>query len=416
MTYIEFFSPTVSENICACLARAPERVILVGGNRRLLKKHAERYQNLFLQRGAQIQFLTRVVNKNDMQNVINALSELVETYDDCIFDLTGGKDTYLVATGIVSERYSARQVQLQRFNLRNGTLMDCDLDGRTLLEWKMPSLSVEENIQFFGGEVIREGEFATYQWDLNPDFVADVAIMWEICRRDAGRWNMVLNLFELAQKLNREKGQPLRSSASLSDMRRSKYYATEKYFSTSDVVEDLCSEGILTHCSWEDDTLVVAYKNAQLKKVLTKAGTLLELVMFFAAKLATDGRQPVYNDVMTGVSINWNASEREGKVITHNEIDVIMMHGMVPVFVSCKSGLVEMEELFKFGTVADRFGGAYAKRVLVAPRLTGLSNEQSIRARAEDMNIQILDNAYTMTFTELESTVASLWKTMLKRN
>lgn len=416
MTYIEFFSSTVSENICACLARAPERVVLIGDSRKRLERHKERYQALFSRMGVEIEFKTKSVNKNSMQSVIDALSELVETYDDCVFDLTGGEDVYLVAIGIVSERYSARQVQLQRFNLRNGTVMDCDMDGQVVQEMEMPMLSVAQNIEFYGGEVIREGEFATYQWDLTPEFVADLAVMWEICRRDAGKWNMVSSLLELAEKLDLDKSEPLRCRASLQALRQTKYYATEEFLDKSDVIGDLYDQGLLTWCYWQEDTLVVEYKNQQIKKVLNKAGTLLELVMYFAALLSTENKKPVYNDVMTGVGINWDAAEQGEKMITHNEIDVIMMHGMVPVFVSCKSGMVEMEELFKFATVADRFGGDYAKRVLVAPSLTGLNNEESIRARAEDMNIQILDNAYTMPFMELKDTVSGLWNTTLKRN
>ena len=415
MTYIEFFSPVVSENICTCLARTPERVVLVGDSRGRLERHAKRYQALFEEKGQHIEFIPKSVNKNSMQDVINTLSDLVETYDDCVIDLTGGEDVYLVATGIVSERYSARSVQLQRFNLRNGTVMDCDLDGAVLQELEMPRLTVEENIKFYGGSVIREGSTATYDWDLNPEFVADIAVMWEICRGDPAHWNMVLELFTLADTLDH--ATPLRSRASLQAMRKSRFYATEDFLDKSDVVTYLQRTGMLTWCSWDEDTLVVEYKNAQVQKVLTKTGTLLELVMYFAAMLSVDDKKrQVYQDVMTGVSINWDAAEQGEKMITHNEIDVIMMHGMVPVFISCKSGTVEMEELFKFATVAERFGGNYSKRVLVAPRLTGAGNEESIRARAEDMGIQILDNAYELEFSKLKNTVSNLWNTTLKRN
>ena len=257
MTYIEFFSPVVSENICACLSRAPERVVLIGDSRGRLERHTKRYQELFEEKGHQIQFIPKSVNKNSMQDVINTLSDLVETYDDCVFDLTGGEDVYLVATGIVSERYSARGLQLQRFNLRNGTVMDCDLDGAVLQELKMPRLTVEENIRFYGGSVIREGSTATYDWDLNPDFVADIAVMCEICRGDASHWNMVLDLFALADSQNQNKTAPLRSQASLQALRRSKYYATEDFLDKSDVVAYLQRTGMLTWCSWDDGTLVV---------------------------------------------------------------------------------------------------------------------------------------------------------------
>ena len=92
-----------------------------------------------------------------------------------------------------------------------------------------------------------------------------------------------------------------------------------------------------------------------------------------------------------------------------------MMHGMVPVFVSCKSGMVGMEELFKFATVADRFGGSYAKRVLVAPALAETGNAESVRARALDMNIQILENTYSLPFMQLKESVSGLWNTTFKR-
>lgn len=416
MTYVEFFSPVVSENICACLARAPQRVVLVGDSRKLLKRHADRYTELFAEKGVEIEFLTKSVNKNNMQTVIDALSQLVETYDDCVFDLTGGEDVYLVAVGIVSERYSARGLQLQRFNLRNGNVMDCDLDGQVVQQLQMPQLSVEENIRFYGGCVIREGVAATYDWELSPEFIGDVAVMWEICRRDAARWNMVLKLFAQAEAMDIEKSDDLKLRASLKAMSNAVYYATEEYLEKSQVAADLLETGMLTQCSWAGGTLNLGFKNAQIKKILTKAGTLLELVMYFAAMVATDENgDPVYNDVMTGVGINWDADDEGKVVITQNEIDVIMMHGMVPVFVSCKSGQVEMEELFKFATVAERFGGNYAKRVLVAPGLAGSGNEESIRVRAEDMNIHLVEDTYSLPFMQLKVSVSGLWNTTFKR-
>ena len=418
MTYIEFFSPVVSENICTCLARLPERVVLIGDNRKLLGRHTERYRELFstIDPDHPIEFIPRSVNKNDMKSVINALSELVEKYDDCVFDLTGGEDVYLVAVGIVSERYSARGLQLQRFNLRNGRVMDCDMDGQVVQELKMPSLTVEQNIRFFGGSIIRTGVSATYDWDLSPDFIADIALMWEICRQDAAKWNMLLKIFAQAESMDIAKNDPLLLRASLKGMRHAVYYANEEYLDKSEVLSYLMDNRLITHCDWEDGNLELRFKDPQIKKVLTKAGTLLELVMYFAAMIATDeDGNAVYNDVMTGVGINWNAAEEGEVIITHNEIDVIMMHGMVPVFVSCKSGIVEMEELFKFSTVAERFGGSYAKKVLVAPALAGLNNAESIRARALDMNIQLLEDTYGLPFLELKESVSGLWNTTFKR-
>lgn len=50
MTYIEFFDINAVENICSCLVSAPERVILIGDNKKILQLHAQRYHSLFQER------------------------------------------------------------------------------------------------------------------------------------------------------------------------------------------------------------------------------------------------------------------------------------------------------------------------------------------------------------------------------
>ena len=70
MTYIEFFDKTASENICASLANAPTRVVLIGDKMKLLQKHAERYRGLFLDRGYEVEFVCRTINKNNMPKIL----------------------------------------------------------------------------------------------------------------------------------------------------------------------------------------------------------------------------------------------------------------------------------------------------------------------------------------------------------
>lgn len=144
------------------------------------------------------------------------------------------------------------------------------------------------------------------------------------------------------------------------------------------------------------------FKNEQIKRVLTKAGTILELKTFLLAKTITeqDG-SPRYNDVMTGVFIDWDdeVHDRKGtQVDTENEIDLIFMRGLVPVFVSCKNGGVVEEELYKLNTVANRFGGAYARKVLIGTTL-GKSGrgKQYFMERAKDMKIQVIDGVHEMS-------------------
>jgi len=415
MTYIEFFSPNVVENICTCLARAPQRVILVGDKRRQLQIHAQRYEELFARRGQNIDFQWRSVNKNDMQSIINTLSELIETYDDCVFDLTGGEDLYLVAMGIVSERYSAREIQMQRFNLRGGTVIDCDLDGQVLREMEMPQLSVEENIQFYGGQVLYGGE-TTYRWNMTQEFMEDIAVIWDICCADVRRWNALISVFATAERLDASFDTPLRITVQTELLGKSLWYADDDYVMESGIAQMLQMTGMLTRCECDDTTLTLEFKDQQIKRVLTKAGTILELAVYLAGLLARDGDEPTYNDVMTGVSISWDGEQPGEAVDIRNEIDVLLMRGVVPVFISCKNGTVEIDELYKLSAVANQFGGSYGKKVLVATALDTMGiREEYVRARAEDMDIRILDDVHTKKFSELVKTVRTLWKTSLTK-
>ena len=112
MTYIEFFDKDACENICSCVINPPKRVILIGNNKKLLEKHTERYSELFQSKGYDIDFQFRSVNKNQIQSILSVLAEIVEEYDECVFDLTGGDELYLTAVGILYERYRDKKIQM----------------------------------------------------------------------------------------------------------------------------------------------------------------------------------------------------------------------------------------------------------------------------------------------------------------
>ena len=127
-----------------------------------------------------------------------------------------------------------------------------------------------------------------------------------------------------------------------------------------------------------------------------------------------------YNDVMNGVYIDWDGDINTDKngYDTENEIDVMMMHGMVPVFVSCKNGYIDKDELYKLNAVATRFGGKYAKKVLVASSLDDSNASNYLRQRADDMGIRLVEgysnNGNYKDFTdmndvEINRVIRSLW-------
>ena len=116
----------------------------------------------------------------------------------------------MVAAGIISERYKDRNIGMHRFNIRSNTVGDLDFNGETVYESKIPELTVEENIQLYGGDVIYGDTRpnSTLVWKLDEDFTDDIDIMWNICRKNVRRWNMQIGVFAIARELEKG-GNPL---------------------------------------------------------------------------------------------------------------------------------------------------------------------------------------------------------------
>ena len=126
--------------------------------------------------------------------------------------------------------------------------------------------------------------------------------------------------------------------------------------------------------------------------------------------ILTDEGEPLYQDINVGVVIDWDTEEEDEAYRTINEIDVLAMKDMIPVFISCKNGNFDENELYKLNTVAERFGGKYAKKVLVATKLDkfGLKSD-FLKARMRDMDIKYIENLANMTDSEIEQALRFLW-------
>ncbi len=419
MTYVEFFDKMAVENVIACLTDVPERVIFLGDNAKLMQKHIEKYQKVFADRGRIVEFCFRTVSRSNLENAVAVLSKIVETCEDCAFDITGGEEILTLALGIVCERHPEKKIQIHRFNIKSGAVYDCDKDGVTIYK-DTPVLSVDENVRLYGGEVSYGGinDTKTYKWDLTPAFQADVSRIWSVCRRNVRAWNKQCGFFSAMEEVGAVSGDGLVTTASR--------YEVEKYLKQNrasgqivkGIVSDLCRYGLVRNFA-EDGrgVLTVSYKNAQVKKCLVKAGQALEMHVFVTAcALREADGSPVYDDARNGVLIDWDGSipgeEGEVRYDTENEIDVLLMHGIVPVFISCKNGFVASDELYKLDSVARRFGGRYAKKVLVATALDTMGKAgEYLRQRARDMDIRLLENIQTMTDGEFARKIKTLWST-----
>ena len=300
MTAVEFYDRTPIENVISSLTTVPDKIIFIGDGK-VMKKFESVYQTFLEARGLNIELAYRNIKKNDLNNIVEVLSDIVDTEEQCVFDLTGGEDLVLVAMGIVFQKYSDKNIQMQRFNIRNGVVTDCDNDG-TILYSGIPEVTVEEHIRLHGGVVRYENENddRTFHWDLSDDFINDIEKMWSICRTNPGLWNAQLNVLKAFEACMVEPS--LNVMVNISTIQEHLKYVGVKYVSIKGLLRALDQKHLIYSYADDGQNISFTYKNEQVKKCLTKAGTVLELKVLIAANslLNKDGTV-FYTDSMNGV-------------------------------------------------------------------------------------------------------------------
>ena len=376
MTVVEFFDKDAIENVVSSLLCNPDKVVFIGHNRNAINKAINKYKSIALKHGKNVEFVVRTFDRKNLQGIVNVISNVLEENGEITIDLTGGEDLYLVAAGMVHNRNPER-VQLHRFNVYNERLQDCDADGN-VISMSADTITIEENMEIYNGRVVYDDEipFGTHKWDFNADFRKDIETMWEVCRKNPSEWNSTMTSFDVNDT---------QDDVDNSGVRIDK--AKKSFPSVPPIFRDLSKDGLVKNIRLQNDRLTFDCKNEQIKRCLTKAGQLLELkTMNMLLTFNEESNGELFDDILTGVTIYWDESNTlQSNVV--NEIDVIAMKGLVPVFISCKNGFVDVNELYKLNTVAERFGGKYARKVLIATE-----EFETLNNRAEEMNIKLIDN------------------------
>lgn len=367
----------------------------------------------------QIDMQVRSAAKNDIEDITDVLYDIfadVETDEQVVVDISGGDESTLVAVGMILGSCSLQNRQLYAFRInvvsRRGVLFEMKpTEGgklridRQIYDFSCRSqvyLTVEENITLHGGRILAKGvHFA------KGDAVSeDVRTLWELCRADCTAWNTKVGQLAGAVSAYSESNKLF--------MLPEMSFGSGRYDVDRDFWNALVRTGLvkIDEKRSRDGSFVFSYKNQIVRECLNKAGSVLEYLTYLAGLEETADGASVFDDAELSVVIDWD-SEPNG---TSNEIDCIFMHGMVPVFVSCKNGDVKTDELYKLEAVADKFGSGYAKTALVSTvyfdpdsrSYDGDRAAETLRGRAEDMQIRVFMKVHRMTAERLGADLAKL--------
>ena len=393
MTVIEFFSGDDLNNIAGALMGETDKILFLGKDVARMRSRIEAYHKVLRARGQDVAMEALQLNTSRIQVAVRILTQLVEQEKSCVFALDGGEEIGLAAAGIVYERNPER-VKLCRYNVENGILYDCDADSGSKTHADI-RVSVEENILLHGGVIARDSNY--FDWEYTEEFKTDVRTMWRILQRDSKAWNNLTQQFAAA----------LAGSDAFSSL-RFRYDEEEtarrikrKLPELRPFLLEMGQLGLLQDLAEGAGTRILTgkCKDRQVLQCLTKPGVLLELYTAITATgIKKETGEPFYNDVMVGVNIDWDGVRQKNREQeTENEIDVILMKGTMPIFLSCKNGLVEKDEPYKLDAVAKRFGSDYEKKALISTGLHNQRNGLSLLTRMNEMGIRSIDDVETLT-------------------
>lgn len=406
MTIIESFEKAPIENMISVLTSKASKVIFLGEVSQM-KNAVKVYERVLKEKGIVTEIVLREIQKNNLTNIIKGVTEIVEMEEDCVFDVTGGEDLVLLGFGIVYERYKKiKPMKMQRFNINTGRVIDCDCDNEVTFEGTF-SLDVKELISLYGGIVVPEEPQPMIE-----NAMEEVDKLWELARSDSTMWNKSISFLKELERKGNVSSDLLEMRLDFKDSKDKIEGYDVKYHEVKKLLKEFEKAHFVRDLEITHDSISYKYKNPFIKRCLVKAGDALEMKAYCEALSLEHNGSPYFNDCYVGVTIDWDGiihPIEENWKDTTNEIDLMLMKGLIPIFVSCKNGKIGEEELYKLNTVATRFGGKYAKKMLIATKLEkeSVASRNSYMQRAKDMGIFLVPNAGELTKEE--------WKEIFKQ-
>lgn len=381
---IEFFDEEAIENVITCLNYKMDKVIFFGYKEIMTAERTNIIENYLKDRCNVKEAEFKEVNKENLEEITARIEEALDKErkdgNRCYFDLTGGEDLVLVAIGMLAEKYD---IPLHKYDVPSNKLICFHKDkerriNKSAGKQENPQINLDDIIGMRGG-CINYRKHKDYKENLEqPEVKKDILNMWEIARKDPKRWNAFSMILKGCNKYVTKDTivtLPLQEWRTVVSKEKKRIDRNR----VNDYMNALQKTGALIWNGGIGKNVKIIYKDMMVKECILDAGCLLELITYYNRK--DSGK---YSDVRVGVHLDW-----DGKIIgndVENEIDVMVLEGNVPTFISCKNGEVTTPAaLYELDSVAKEMGGKYAKKELALG--AGISPVQRRRAESMDINI-----------------------------
>lgn len=377
---IEFFDQDYLENIIASFDGSFDKVIFFyeSQNEEIVKE-SSKYLKMFLEQRKKMSVEFRMIEPFDYSSVISSFDQLPTENTQYVFDTTGGSNFFIAVAG----HYAAYLPQENEIRIYDINKQICHSSSEEKSrKITLPKLKVEEVIKIHNASVIKEPD-SLIRHTISDADLKILERLWKLASEDTTQWNRFMQSARIMYPSKKIKGKntiTIKDTVLNADLEchdtvinRLKGYGFVKSVH-KDTGENKTDAEEITYELFIPENLSSVFK---------QAGNLLEMYTYAAVD-----RCGCFNDVVTGVILDWDTEKNKSSDETTNEIDVIATADCVPIVISCKNTNIIKEHLYELETVANHYCGKYSRKVIV----TSAKALPVIRNRAKDMGITVIDD------------------------
>ena len=327
----------------------------------------ESLSKYFEYRGCQVKLTTVPVSLLDAAKVEKQLRSILETHEDCAIDISGGTDASLFAAGtacgdtpVFTYSYSKNSFfEIQNAPFAKSLPCNVTLDARSCF-------------LMAGGTLLPGREDNEELKNRLPQ----IDLLFNIFRKYRRIWRRQIGYMQAVS--SSEPGVLSAEGPKTVKVDHGRVTADEE------LLRELSGAGLIRNLQIGQDRIGFEFPDEVVRFWLRDIGSVLELQVFSACLEAG-----CYDDVVLSAVVNWEGGTSQRNAVT-NEIDVVAVQGIEPVFISCKTSDIRTEALNELAILRDRFGGRRSRAIIVTSAPAN-RNRALMRMRAAELNIEVIE-------------------------
>lgn len=374
-TLVELYDKEPVENVLAACVFEPALVVYVCDiTDNSLRKETAVYR-LLKSKGIKTKPRFYYIDTTDFAMIYRTLSAIARDYPSCVFDFTGGKDLVLLAAGIFCKEHNVDGFYIDIATGRFCKVFGCYEMAKSFF---MPKFCSADIFALAGAALQGYGHFPRSLMD--EEFENDIFIVWDIMIKNPAAWGGLVSFLQAALR------QVYEDELSVNSKQVVRVNDHTVVKCNLPVLRRLQEANIINQLSSDSKHVSFRIKNGLLKKCLTNHGIWLELYAYLCCK-----RSCFFDDARTSVLVDWEDAPK-GHDTTRNEIDVLLVKGVTPVFISCKTGQPTALAMSEIKIISEKFGGIFTKTVIMTASNLKQENKALLQ-RATDLGIYVLDKS-----------------------